>query len=84
MEDAPLREAVLGETEKVLMEARELNPLNTDHSANLARMYHRWANSASDDATRQELLRRASENYAIATSLSPQNAILWNEWATLY
>jgi len=84
VEDAALREAVLRETEQVLLEARELNPLNTDHSANLARMYHRWANFASDDATRQELLGRASENYVIATSLSPQNAILWNEWATLY
>jgi len=84
VEDAALREAVLRETEQVLIEARELNPLNTDHSANLARMYHRWANFAPDDATRQELLGRASENYAIATSLSPQNAILWNEWATLY
>ena len=84
LEDSAGREAVLRETEQVLLEAREINPLNTDHSANLARMYRRWADFASDDETRQELLRRSSENYTIATSLSPQNAILWNEWAMLY
>lgn len=72
------------ETEQTLMEAREINPLNTDHSANLARMYRRWADFASDDETRQQLLRKSSENYAIATMLSPQNAILWNEWTMLY
>jgi len=84
LEDAAVRDTVLRETEQVLIEAREINPLNTDHSANLARMYRRWADFASDADTRQNLLQRASENYAIATSLSPQNAILWNEWAMLY
>jgi tetratricopeptide (TPR) repeat protein len=71
------------ETEQTLYQAREVNPLNTDHSANLARMYRRWADFASDEEVRQELLRKSAENYAIATTLSPQNAILWNEWTML-
>jgi len=84
LEDPAVREVVLQETEQTLTEARQINPLNTDHSANLARMYRRWADFASDDETRLTMLRRSSENYEIATSLSPHNAILWNEWAMLY
>jgi tetratricopeptide (TPR) repeat protein len=84
LEDPAVQDAVMRETEQVLVRAREINPLNTDHSANLARMYRRWADTALDAEMRPSLLRRSAENYAIATSLSPQNAILWNEWAMLY
>ena len=84
LEDEAVREAVLRETEQVLAEAREINPLNTDHSANLARMYRRWVDLTGDPAMRPTLLQQSVENYAIATMLSPQNAILWNEWAMLY
>ena len=83
LEDPAVRDTVLRETEQVLLEAREINPLNTDHSANLARMYQSWAGFASDTETRQALLQRSSDNYATATSLSPHHAILWNEWAVL-
>ncbi len=84
LDDPQARDAVLRETERTLIQAREVNPLNTDHSANLARMYRRWADFASDAESRQDLLQRSSENYDIATTLSPQNAILWNEWALLH
>jgi tetratricopeptide (TPR) repeat protein len=47
-------------------------------------MYRRWAETALDPEMRPSLLLRSSENYAIATTLSPQNAVLWNEWAMLY
>jgi tetratricopeptide (TPR) repeat protein len=83
IEDPTVRETVMRETEQTLYQAREVNPLNTDHSANLARMYRRWADFASDEETRRELLRKSAENYGIATMLSPQNAILWNEWTML-
>ncbi len=66
----------------VLQYARALNPLNTDHSANLARLHRRWADlKASDPAARQTELETAAEYYRQATSLSPNNAQLWNEWA---
>jgi len=84
LNDPAQRENVLRKTEETLLEAREINPLNTDHSANLARMYRRWADFASDQDARRTFLQKSSENYAIATTLSPQNAILWNEWAILY
>jgi tetratricopeptide (TPR) repeat protein len=66
----------------ILEYARSLNPLNTDHSANLARLHRRWADlKASDPAARQKELETAAEYYRQATSLSPNNAQLWNEWA---
>ncbi|HTP09453.1 MAG TPA: tetratricopeptide repeat protein, partial [Anaerolineae bacterium] len=65
----------------VLLTARTLNPLNTDHSANLARLHRRWADlKASDPAARQQELETSVEYYREATGLSPNNAQLWNEW----
>jgi tetratricopeptide (TPR) repeat protein len=84
LQDPAVRETVMQETEETLVKAREINPLNTDHSANLARMYRRWADFASEAERKGVLLRKSSENYELATMLSPQNAILWNEWAMLY
>jgi tetratricopeptide (TPR) repeat protein len=66
----------------VLLTARALNPLNTDHSANLARLHRRWADlKASDPVARQSELEQSSKYYQEATSLSPNNAQLWNEWS---
>ena len=60
-----------------------INPLNTDHSANLARLYKAWADMMQDQATSQTYARAASEYYDQAVSLSPNNARLWDEWAAL-
>ncbi len=93
------REAIFKETEGVLMDARALNPLNTDHSANLARFYKSWAARITLDLQaevlddqqasqmgnqRLDLLNRSLENYQTALRLSPNNPILWNELAQLY
>ncbi|MCP4535645.1 MAG: tetratricopeptide repeat protein [Chloroflexi bacterium] len=85
LNDPVARDNILRETEQTLVKAREINPLNTDHSANLARMYRRWSDFAQgEQEVRSERLLESSENYEIATMLSPQNAILWNEWAMLH
>ena len=93
------REAIFVKTEAVLAAARETNPLNTDHSANLARFYKSWAARVAADLraeglgeaeiaslqeVRQTLLQQSLENYEIALTLSPNNPILWNELAQLY
>lgn len=78
------REDLFRTTEEVLKEAREINPLNTDHSANLARFYRSWAQLSSDPQRSQQLLRKAEDNYEKALTLSPNNAVLWNELAILY
>ena len=67
----------------VLTRAREINPLNTDHSANLARLMRTWADMTTDPAQKSKLADQASQYYVEATRLSPHNAILWNEWATI-
>jgi tetratricopeptide (TPR) repeat protein len=67
----------------VLTHARNLNPLNTDHSANLARLYRRWSDLEVDPQAKHDRLTTSSDYYAQATTLSPQNAQLWNEWATV-
>jgi len=78
------REDVLTASQAVLIEARRLNPLNTDHSANLARLSRTWGQLASDPAQRGEKLDQALEYYRQATNLSPQNAQLFNEWGQIY
>ena len=77
------RLAALGRTDLiraslvVLERARALNPLNTDHYANLGRLHRFWG-EASGDAGKYDL---ADGFFKQATILSPNNAQLWNEWA---
>jgi tetratricopeptide (TPR) repeat protein len=82
--------------------AKRLNPLNTDHSANLARLNRAWAFTgalgpndnpttarlreilmAPDSKVNTARLDQALKHYRQATALSPQNAQLWNELATV-
>ena len=63
--------------------ARGLNPLNTDHTANLARLNRRWAELAADAAVRTLHAQASNTYYSQAVQLSPNNAGLWNEWAAL-
>ncbi len=83
-------------TRAVLEQARLLNPLNTDHTANLARMHRRWADLLLDPrycrtridlaAMSPEFVRHvelAGHYYEEAVRLSPNNAGLWNEWASV-
>ena len=82
--DVAEREALFLKTEQVLKEAQEINPLNTDHSANLARFYRSWASLSSDPERRAELLQLSEDSYRQAVTLSRHNPILWNELAILY
>ncbi len=70
---------LLRAAEVVLIQAQRVNPLNTDHTANLARLYRTWADLATDPAVRQEMLDRSIAHYDMAVRLSPNAAHLWNE-----
>ena len=71
---------LLRAAEAVLSEAQDVNPLNTDHTANLARLYRTWADlSAGDEAMRTAMLDRSIAEYDMAVTLSPNSAHLWNE-----
>ena len=78
------REDLLIAAQVILNEARIINPLNTDHSANLARMWRQSGDIATDPAVKQQRYLDASKEYETATTLSPNNAVLWNEWGSLY
>ncbi len=77
-------ENIFSITEEVLQEAREIAPLNTDHSANLARFYNIRASQPGLGERRNEFINRSIENYLKALTLSPNNVILWNELARAY
>ncbi len=64
--------------------ARLLNPLNTDHYANLGRLHRNWADVATTAEEREQKLELAHNYYVQATTLSPNNAQLFNEWAAVY
>ena len=78
------RDDLLRCSEAVLLEAQRLNPLNTDHSANLGRLYRTWAELTSDKEKKQEYFAKSLEYYAQATSLSPHAAHLFDEWGLVY
>jgi tetratricopeptide (TPR) repeat protein len=72
------------QAEKDLKKAQRLNPLNTDHTANLARLYNWWAGSTTDATLRAQRAEISSKYYERAVALSRNSATLWGEWALLY
>lgn len=73
------KEDLLRAAEVVLLQAQSQNPLNTDHTANLARLYRSWAELAQTAEERQAMLEKALSYYEKALQLSPHAAHLWNE-----
>jgi tetratricopeptide (TPR) repeat protein len=82
-EDLAERADRLTEAETLLLNAQTINPLNTDHTVNLARLNTRWYGAIDDDAAREERLDLAEQYYRDALILSPQNSIIRNELARL-
>ncbi|HEX9989932.1 MAG TPA: O-antigen ligase family protein [Chloroflexia bacterium] len=72
----------LQKSEALLKHANELSPLNTDHYANLGRLYLYWADpSGPQDASKNQL---AVDNFIKATQHTPGNAQLWDELGVAY
>jgi len=65
----------------MLLHARDLNPLYTEHTLNLARFY--VPETPIDSDAKVKLAELAGRYYAQAIRLSPGNVLLWNEWAVL-
>ncbi|MGQ0603949.1 MAG: hypothetical protein ACT4QE_19890 [Anaerolineales bacterium] len=77
------RDRLFETAEAQLQKARGINPLNTDHSANLARLNRQWAILSTDAAQRTTRAQKADGHYVEALRLSPNNVGLWNEWGLL-
>lgn len=75
---------LLAAAEAILLRAQTVNPLNTDHTANLARLYRSWSDLSTDEAMEQEMLDESIGQYNLAVQLSPNAAHLWNEKANTH
>lgn len=83
VEDPTERAALLAEAEARLLDAQRINPLNTDHTANLARLNTRRINFATTDSQVETFVDAAQDFYEDALALSPQNSVIRNEYARL-
>ncbi len=81
--DPTQQEQAFRTAEADLIQAQLINPLNPDHTANLARLYSWWALQAPDENARQERGMISDRYYSRVVVLSPNNARLWDEWAIL-
>ncbi|MCA9955909.1 MAG: hypothetical protein KC434_14365, partial [Anaerolineales bacterium] len=77
------QEQLLAEAEQQLLNAQDVNPLNTDHTANLARLNARWSTVITDETLKAEHLVEAEQYYKSALKLSPHNSVIRNEYARL-
>jgi O-antigen ligase len=77
------RDQLFQTAEAQLQKARTINPLNPDHSANLARLNRQWAILTTDTALRRQRAEKSDGHYVEALRLSPNNVGLWNEWGLL-
>jgi len=84
LQDATERENLVTQADSDLKKAQALSPLNTDHTANLARLYNLWATYTTDPGLRAQRAQTSSDYFSKAVTLSPHNARLWDEWAFLF
>lgn len=82
-EDPDQQVALLEQAREQLLDAQKINPLNTDHTANLARLNTRWIGFSDPNVERETLIDNAESYYIDALALSPQNSIIRNEYARL-
>jgi len=76
MRETPLE--TLSYARVVLERARQLNPLNKDHYANLARMYSFWYSRFDHNP---EQLRQSIDWYRQGHDIAPQDVVILNEYA---
>jgi tetratricopeptide (TPR) repeat protein/O-antigen ligase len=70
---------------RVTMErAHTLNPMNTDHIANLGLLYLRWAEFDPSSENRQNKLRTANRYFQQALERSQYKTIILNNWARVF
>ncbi len=81
--DPSRAEQLLTEAQRRLKDAQEINPLNTDHTANLARLNTRGISLSQEESDQQQRIDAAQAYYLDALALSPQNSVIRNEYGSL-
>jgi tetratricopeptide (TPR) repeat protein/O-antigen ligase len=84
LDDPAQRDQLFAQAEHDMQTAQDINPLNTDHTANLARIYSLWATYSDDPQLKQQRAMQSAQYFEKAVTLSPHNSRLWDEWALLY
>jgi len=84
LSDPVERDRFIAQAAEDLKRAQALNPLNTDHTANLGRLHSLWASFSNDPNQAIQLAGMSEDYFSDALMLSPHNARLWDEWALLY
>ncbi len=80
----PVEQAQAFETAVTDLErALTISPLNPDHVRNLARLHAWWAMQTQDEPLRRERGLVSERYFEKAISLSPNNVLIWNEWAAM-
>ena len=83
-EDAAQLDAFYRKAEGILKLGQQINPLNPDHTSQLALLYTRWAMNTMDETQKTDRVQKAEDTYKLATMLSPYNAEIWYQWGYLY
>ena len=78
------KEALFTQIYEAMNRAHEINPLNTDHLANLGLLFFKWAESDPSKEGRQEKLKKAHMYYEMAVKGSPRKIAIINNWARVY
>ncbi len=81
--DEAEQEKLITQAQRDLERAQQINPLNTDHTANLARLYSMWSTMTQDSQLKIERAQKSDYYFSRAIKLSPNNSRLWGEWALL-
>jgi tetratricopeptide (TPR) repeat protein len=77
LQQSPLE--TLSYARAVLERAREINPMNKDHYANLGRLHNFWYSRISQDP---QQLQDAIRWYEQAHAVAPQDVVILNEYAS--
>jgi tetratricopeptide (TPR) repeat protein len=78
------KDALYAKIYEIMNRAHLINPLNTDHLANLGLLYIRWAESDSSAEGRAEKLKKAHMYYELAAKGSPRKTVIMNNWSKVY
>lgn len=81
IQDPAQREQGLGSAQNALLRARNINPLQTDHTANLARLHESWATMVSDAAARIDHYKQALDYFSVVIRMSPNTVHLYDQYA---
>ena len=78
------KNAIFEKIRETMERAHSLNPMNTDHIANLGLLYLRWAEFDPTPESRRKKLSMSNSYFQKALEKSPRKTIIINNWARVF